>query len=147
MNIYNIIGIAGVFMPEAKNKTILIVEDEPQNRKLFRDVLQFNGYATLEAANGREGVLLAKEHVPDLILMDMQLPVMDGMEATRILKQDEHTKAITIVALTANVMPGDKDKIMAAGCCDFIAKPFRLHDFLHKITGYLNRFHPDYPTK
>lgn len=124
-------------MPEAKNKTILIVEDEPQNRKLFRDILQFNGYATLEASDGRQGVTLAKEHVPDLILMDMQLPVMDGMEATRILKQDEQTKGITIVALTANVMPGDKDKIMEAGCCDFIAKPFRLNDFLNKITGYL----------
>ncbi len=124
-------------MPEAKNKTILIVEDEPQNRKLFRDILQFNGYATLEASDGRQGVTLAKEHVPDLILMDMQLPVMNGMEATRILKQDEQTKGITIVALTANVMPGDKDKIMEAGCCDFIAKPFRLNDFLNKITGYL----------
>lgn len=134
-------------MPETKNKTILIVEDEPQNRKLFRDILQFNGYATLEASDGRQGVMLAKEHVPDLILMDMQLPVMDGMEATRILKQDEQTKAITIVALTANVMPGDKDKIMAAGCYDFIAKPFRLHDFLDKITGYLGRFSPESPTK
>lgn len=134
-------------MPEAKNKTILIVEDEPQNRKLFRDILQFNGYATLEASDGRQGVMLAKEHRPDLILMDMQLPVMDGMEATRILKQDEQTKAITIVALTANVMPGDKDKIMEAGCCDFIAKPFRLHDFLNKITGYLGRLHPKSPIK
>jgi two-component system, cell cycle response regulator DivK len=134
-------------MQEAKSKTILIVEDEPQNRKLFRDILQFNGYATLEASDGEQGVKLAKAHVPDLILMDMQLPVMDGMEATRVLKQEEQTKAITVVALTANVMPGDKDKIMEAGCYDFIAKPFRLHDFLNKITGYLDRGHPEYPTK
>jgi two-component system, cell cycle response regulator DivK len=134
-------------MPETKNKTILIVEDEPQNRKLFRDILEFNGYAVIEASDGRQGVMLAKEHVPDLILMDMQLPVMDGMEATRILQQDEQTKGINIVALTANVMPGDKDKIMEAGCYDFIAKPFRLHEFLHKIAGYFGRSHPKSPTK
>lgn len=134
-------------MPEAKNKTILIVEDEPQNRKLFRDILQFNGYATLEASDGRQGVMLAKENGPDLILMDMQMPVMDGMEATRILKQNEQTKAITIVALTANVMEGDREKIMEAGCYDFIAKPFRLKEFLDKIDGYLGRFHPESPIK
>jgi CheY-like chemotaxis protein len=124
-------------MDNAKNKTILIVEDEPQNRKLFRDVLQYRGYTVLEAMDGREGIALAREHFPDLILMDIQMPVMDGISATRALKQNEITRHITVVALTANAMPGDKEKILEAGCHDYISKPFRLHEFLEKIKEYL----------
>jgi CheY-like chemotaxis protein len=121
----------------AKNKTILIVEDEPQNRKLFRDVLQYRGYTVLEAMDGREGIALARKHFPDLILMDIQMPVMDGISATRALKQNEITRHIRVVALTANAMPGDKEKILEAGCHDYISKPFRLHEFLEKIKEYL----------
>lgn len=124
-------------MDNAKNKTILIVEDEPQNRKLFRDVLQYRGYTVLEAMDGREGIALAREHFPDLILMDIQMPVMDGISATRALKQNEITRHIRVVALTANAMPGDKEKILEAGCHDYISKPFRLHEFLEKIKEYL----------
>jgi CheY-like chemotaxis protein len=124
-------------MENAKNITILIVEDEPQNRKLFRDVLQYRGYTVLEAVDGREGIALAREHLPDLILMDIQMPVMDGIAATRILKQDDTTRQIHVVALTANAMPGDREKIIEAGCHDYISKPFRLHAFLEKIKEYL----------
>ncbi len=122
---------------DTKNRTILIVEDELQNRKLFRDVLQYSGYTVFEAMNGKEGVALANQHLPDLILMDIQMPVMDGLSATRILKQNETTRDIMVVALTANAMPGDKEKILEAGCHDYISKPFRLHEFLEKIKEYL----------
>ncbi|MCF8074903.1 MAG: response regulator [Desulfotignum sp.] len=124
-------------MTDTKNRTILIVEDELQNRKLFRDVLQYRGYTVFEAMNGKEGVALAKKHLPDLILMDIQMPVMDGLSATRILKQHDTTQDIMVVALTANAMPGDKEKILEAGCHDYISKPFRLHEFLEKIKEYL----------
>jgi CheY-like chemotaxis protein len=124
-------------MTDTKNRTILIVEDELQNRKLFRDVLQYSGYTVFEAMNGKEGVALANQHLPDLILMDIQMPVMDGLSATRILKQNETTRDIMVVALTANAMPGDKEKILEAGCHDYISKPFRLHEFLEKIKEYL----------
>ena len=124
-------------MTDKKNRTILIVEDEPQNRKLFKDVLQYRGFAVLEARDGREGVSLARQHRPDLILMDIQMPIMDGISATRILKQDSITQDIKVVALTANAMPGDREKILEAGCQDYISKPFRLHEFLEKIREYL----------
>jgi CheY-like chemotaxis protein len=91
----------------------------------------------LEARDGREGVALARQHRPDLILMDIQMPVMDGISATRTLKQDAVTQDITVVALTANAMPGDREKILEAGCQDYISKPFRLHEFLEKIREYL----------
>jgi two-component system, cell cycle response regulator DivK len=125
-------------MKDTKNRTILIVEDELQNRKLFRDVLQYRGYIVFEAMNGKEGIALAKKHQPDLILMDIQMPVMDGLSATRILKQNETTRDIMVVALTANAMPGDREKILEAGCHDYISKPFRLHEFLEKIKEYLS---------
>jgi CheY-like chemotaxis protein len=120
-----------------ETRTILIVEDEPQNRKLFKDVLQYRGFTVVEARDGREGVALARQHRPDLILMDIQMPVMDGISATRTLKQDADTQDITVVALTANAMPGDREKILEAGCQDYISKPFRLHEFLEKIREYL----------
>ncbi|HSL61657.1 MAG TPA: response regulator [Desulfotignum sp.] len=128
-------------MEETNTRTILIVEDEPQNRKLYRDVLQYGGYTVFEAVDGRQGVTLAKQHQPDLILMDIQMPVMDGISATRMLKQDDATRHIAVLALTANAMPGDREKILEAGCHDYISKPFRLHAFLEKIREYL----PDDP--
>ncbi|MCF8113708.1 MAG: response regulator [Desulfotignum sp.] len=124
-------------MEETVPKTILLVEDEPQNLKLFRDILQFRGYTTIEATDGQQGVDMAKKYLPDLVLMDIKLPVMDGIAATKILKQNEATKDIIIVALTADAMPGDKEKILAAGCHDYISKPFRLHAFIEKINEYL----------
>lgn len=124
-------------MGRGEKKTILIVEDEPQNRKLFRDVLEFHGYATIEAADGRRGIEMANQLAPDLILMDMGLPGMNGIEATRILVGAEATRRIPIVAITAFAMPGDKEKILEAGCRDYIAKPIHIPDLLNKVAEYL----------
>jgi CheY-like chemotaxis protein len=121
-----------------KDKTILIVEDDPQNLKLFRDILRHKGYMTLEATDGQQGVAMAKMYKPDLILMDMQLPVMDGIEATNMIKRDITTKDTVVVALTASAMPGDREKILSAGCHDYISKPVHLLEFLRKIAGYLD---------
>jgi two-component system cell cycle response regulator DivK len=120
------------------DKLILIVEDEPKNLTLFRDLLQRFGYVTLEATNGRDGVELAKARNPNLILMDIQLPVMDGIEATQILKQDLKTKNIPILALTSYAMKGDKEKILQAGCDSYLAKPINVRELLAVVARYLS---------
>jgi CheY-like chemotaxis protein len=117
------------------SKVILIVEDEPLNMKLFRDLLQVNGYTTFEARNGKQGVEMAREKQPDLILMDIQMPVMDGFEATRILKSDPVTASIPIIALTSAAMAGDREKTIQAGCDGFMSKPIDIHDFLEKVAS------------
>ena len=104
-------------------KKILIVEDNDANRLLITDVMKYYGYAIIEALNGEEGVRAAREQRPDLIFMDMQMPVMDGFTATRILKNDPATRDIKIVALTSFAMAGDKETILAAGADEYIAKP------------------------
>lgn len=118
-------------------RVILIVEDEPRNRKLIRDLLQIKGYATLEATNGKQGVKIAREKKPDLILMDILMPVMDGLEATRILKADAETKDIPIIALTSYAMKADEERIRQAGCDEYITKPIDTREFVKKITEYL----------
>jgi CheY-like chemotaxis protein len=120
-------------------QVILIVEDEPRNLKLIRDLLEVSGYMVLEAIDGKQGVEIAKAKKPDLILMDIQLPVMEGFEATRILKADERTRDIPIMALTAYAMKGDEEKIKAAGCDGYVSKPIDTRGFLNKITEYLAR--------
>jgi CheY-like chemotaxis protein len=125
-------------MVKGEKKLILIVEDDPKSLMLFRDVLQFKGYITIEATDGQQAVDQAKEHKPDLILMDIQLPVMDGIEATKIIKHDETTKGITVIALTAYAMSGDMMKMLATGFDDYISKPVHIPDFLKKVAGYLN---------
>ncbi len=118
-------------------KVILIVEDDPMSLELFRDVLQVSGYATLEATDGRWGVELAQEKKPDLILMDIQLPVMDGLEATSILKADSATKNIPIVALTAYAMEEDEERVIQAGADGYLTKPIRIQGFLAKVEEHL----------
>lgn len=118
-------------------KVILIVEDDEKNLKLFRDIPRFHEYSILEAVNGSQAIDLAKEHKPDLILMDMQLPVMDGFEATRRIKSDESLKKIPVLALTALAMPGDMKRMMAAGCDGYISKPINLTEFLLTIEKYI----------
>lgn len=118
------------------DKLILIIEDDPKNLTLFRDLLQRFGYMTIEATNGREGIKLARTNKPDLVLMDIQLPVMDGIEATRILKSDPETKNIPILALTSYAMKGDKEKILQAGCDAYLAKPVDVQEFLAKVAKY-----------
>jgi len=120
-------------------RVILIVEDDPRNLKLIRDLLQIKGYTTLEATDGKQGVDMARAKMPDLILMDIQMPVMDGFEATSILKADPVTKSITIVALTAFAMQGDREKCIEAGFNDYITKPLDTRAFMTKIKEYLEK--------
>ncbi len=117
-------------------KMILIVEDESKNMTLIRDLLQASGYKTIEATDGEQGVELAKASKPDLILMDIQMPVMDGLEATRILKADTTTKDIPVLALTSYAMKGDEERILEAGCNGYLAKPFDIQELLKKVGKY-----------
>lgn len=119
--------------------TILIVEDNPANLKLATLLLEKAGYAVLTAADGEAGVRLAGKHLPDLVLMDIQMPGIDGLEATRRLRTDPATSGLRIVALTALAMKGDEERIRAAGCDGYIAKPFRPAEFLEKVAAALGR--------
>ena len=113
--------------------TVLIVEDNERNMKLARDVLQAKGYQTLEAVTGEEGVALAREKVPDLVLMDIQLPGISGIEAFRQIRADARTARIPVVALTASVTPTDRSAINAAGFDAFVSKPISLKEFLDTV--------------
>lgn len=117
--------------------SILIVEDNPANMKLAAFLLENAGHAVLQAVDAETALQLARAGAPDLILMDVQLPGMDGLEATRRLKADPATRAIKIVALTAFAMPGDEEKIHAAGCDGYIAKPIRYKEFLATVAALL----------
>ncbi len=119
-------------------KTILIVEDEPKNVTLLRDLLQVSGYKTIEATDGKQGVELAKSKKPDLILMDVQMPVMDGLEATRILKAEAATSNIPVLALTSYAMTGDEERILEAGCDGYLAKPYNIQELLKQVAKYLS---------
>jgi two-component system cell cycle response regulator DivK len=116
---------------------ILIVDDDPKTLKLLRDLLQIRGYTTLDATDGKQGVDMARAKMPDLIFMDMQMPVMDGFEATNILKADPVTKSIPVIALTACAMQGDREKCMEAGCSDYMTKPLDTRAFVKKVKEYL----------
>jgi two-component system, cell cycle response regulator DivK len=118
--------------------TILIVEDNPLNFKLAATVLEHAGYRILRATDGAEGVAVARHQRPDLILMDIQLPGMDGLTATRLLKGDGTTRYIPIIGLSAYAMAGDCDRILAAGCDGYLAKPFSYKDLLAKIGSLLH---------
>ena len=113
--------------------TVLIVEDNDKNMKLARDVLQAKGYTTFEAVTGEEGVNLAKEKVPDLVLMDIQLPGINGIEAFKQIRADPKTARIPVVALTASVTPTDRSQITAAGFDAFVGKPINLKEFLDTV--------------
>ena len=116
---------------------ILIVEDNDKNMKLARDVLQARGYQTLEAVTGEDGVRLAKERKPDLVLMDIQLPGINGIEALRQLRADASVAGTPIVAFTASVTPTDRTQISAAGFDGFLSKPINLKEFLETIKRIL----------
>ena len=115
------------------NELILIVEDSEKNRKLVRDLLQFKGYRTLEAVTGEDGVALAAEHKPDLILMDYQLPGIDGIEAFRRIRNASATAHIPIVAVTASAMPEEARKMKEAGFDGFQTKPINVKEFLQAV--------------
>jgi two-component system cell cycle response regulator DivK len=119
------------------SKKILVVEDTEDNRQILRDLLGMAGYDMVEAHDGAEGVAKAGEHRPDLILMDIQMPVMDGYEATRRIKADPALASIPIVAVTSYALSGDEQKARDAGCNDYIAKPYSPRQMLAKVRGIL----------
>jgi two-component system cell cycle response regulator DivK len=116
---------------------ILIVDDNEQNRKLARDVLRHAGVRTLEAGGGFEGISLATEHRPDLVLMDIRMPDMNGTEALRKLRGDERTAAIRVVALTSSTMKGDRERFLADGFDGYLEKPIRVREFPDQIRRHL----------
>jgi len=118
---------------------VLIIEDNPANMTLWMFLLESVGHVVLSAIDAEAGLALARDQHPDLILMDMQLPGMDGLEATRLLKQDEATRAIPVIALTALAMKGDEERIRAIGCDGYIAKPMHYPDFLAAVAEQLAR--------
>ena len=118
---------------------ILIVEDNEKNRRLVRDVLQTTGYRTIEAETGEDGVRLAKEHRPALVLMDIQLPGIDGVTAPGQLRAGAGTRAIPVIAVTASAMTHDRQKIMAAGFDGYQSKPIRVKEFLAAVRAMLDR--------
>ncbi len=118
---------------------ILLVEDNEMNRDMLSRRLERRGYAVVMATDGNQGVEMAASQSPDLILMDMSLPVIDGWEATRRIKSDERTKAIPVIALTAHAMSGDREKALEAGCDDYDIKPIELPRLLAKIEALVGK--------
>ena len=114
-------------------KTVLIVEDNELNLRLLTDILEYHGYTILTTRLGEPALELARQHRPDLILMDIQLPDISGMEAARRLKQDDQTRTIPIIAVTAFAMSGDEAQILASGCDAYVSKPFNLVEFLKLV--------------
>ncbi len=115
------------------DKTVLVVEDNDGNMRLLHDVLEADGYNVLQAKDGMEGWRLAREHRPDLILMDIRLPGVSGLEVTKRLKDDEILKSIPVIAVTAFAREGDEEKFLEGGCDAYIAKPISLPDFLQTV--------------
>lgn len=120
---------------------VLIVEDNEKNLKLFSVIIKSLGYEILTAVNGEEGVSMAKENIPDLILMDIQMPVMDGITASNMLKSDERTKNIPVIALTSYAMTGDKEKFLGLGFSDYISKPIDKNVFINTVQAAIRRRH------
>ena len=118
-------------------KTVLIVEDNELNMKLFNDLLEAHGYATLKTSHGIEAMELARAHKPDLILMDIQLPEVSGLEVTRWLKADEELKSIPVIAITAFAMKGDEERIRQGGCEAYLSKPISVSKFIETVKSYL----------
>ncbi len=125
-------------MDDRTVKRVLIVEDNELNMKLFHDLLEAHGYATLQTRNGMDALAIAREHRPDLILMDIQLPEVSGLEVTRWIKDDPELASIPIIAVTAFAMKGDEEKIREGGCEDYIAKPISVTKFLQTVQKFLH---------
>lgn len=119
------------------SKTVLIVEDNELNMKLFHDLLEAHGYQTLQTRTGIEALELARTHHPDLILMDIQLPEVSGLEVTKWIKEDDDLKTIPVIAVTAFAMKGDEERIRQGGCEAYISKPISVVKFLETVRSYL----------
>ncbi|MEM8701655.1 MAG: response regulator [Pseudomonadota bacterium] len=118
-------------------KTVLIVEDNELNMKLFHDLLEAHGYNTLQTRTGIEALQLARDHHPDLILMDIQLPEVSGLEVTKWIKEDDTISSIPVIAVTAFAMKGDEERIRQGGCEAYISKPISVAKFLETVRAYL----------
>ena len=118
-------------------KTVLIVEDNELNMKLFHDLLEAQGYSTLQTKDGKEALQLAREHCPDFVLMDIQLPEVSGLEVTKWIKEDDELKSIPVIAVTAFAMKGDEEKICQGGCEAYIAKPISVTQFLETVQEFI----------
>ncbi len=117
--------------------TILIVEDNELNMKLFRDLLEAHGFDTLQAKNGSEALELIRRHRPDLVIMDMQLPEVSGLEVTKQIKNDDEIKSIPVIAVTAFAMKGDEEKFRAGGCEAYVAKPISVSHFVDTVKRFV----------
>ena len=118
-------------------KRVMIVEDNELNMKLFNDLLEANGYETVKTRNGLEALDLARENRPDLILMDIQLPEVSGLEVTKWLKEDDELHAIPVIAVTAFAMKGDEERIRQGGCEAYISKPISVSKFVETVRSYI----------
>ncbi len=121
-----------------EEKSVLVIEDNRLNMKLVRALLKIGDYHIMEAVNAETGIRLTRENRPDLVLIDIQLPDMDGLRATRIIKEDSATKDIPVVAITSYAMQGDEEKALEAGCTGFITKPIDTRNFLKIISQFLS---------
>ena len=131
---HDLLGLDGT---SDMKKTVLIVEDNELNMKLFNDLLEAHGYATLKTASGIDAIELARAHKPDLILMDIQLPEVSGLEVTKWLKDDQELRSIPVVAITAFAMKGDEERIRQGGCEAYLSKPISVTKFLETVRTYL----------
>jgi two-component system cell cycle response regulator DivK len=120
-----------------KGRRVLIVEDNDMNIKLFRDLLQAHGYETLQTKEGLDALSLARQHKPDLILMDIQLPEVSGLEVTRWLKQDAELQHIPVIAITAFAMQGDEERMRAGGCSGYLSKPISVERLMNTVKQFL----------
>lgn len=127
----------GGIMLQVMPKKVLIVEDNELNMKLFSDLLEAHGYETVGTNNGLNALDMAREHSPDLILMDIQLPEVSGLEVTKWLKDDEELSSIPVIAVTAFAMKGDEDRIREGGCEAYMSKPISISTFIETIRGFL----------
>jgi two-component system cell cycle response regulator DivK len=123
-------------------QTVLVVEDNDLNSKLLNDLLQYQGYTVVTTRLGEAALELARRYKPDAILMDIQLPDISGMEATRRIKADQETRTIPIIAVTAFAMPGDEANILASGCDAYVSKPFNVGEFLKLVDQWTARDRP-----
>ncbi len=119
------------------SKTVMIVEDNELNMKLFHDLLEANGYRTIQTRNGMEALALAREHHPELILMDIQLPEVSGLDVTRWIKEDETIRHIPVIAVTAFAMKGDEERIRGGGCEAYLSKPISVMKFIETVRHFL----------
>jgi two-component system cell cycle response regulator DivK len=134
-----IAGHAPAGIDHSMKKTVLVVEDNELNMKLFNDLLEAHGYNVVQTRDGLSALELARKHKPDLILMDIQLPEVSGIEVTKWLKEDEELRKIPVIAVTAFAMKGDEQKIREGGCEAYISKPISVMSFLQTIDGFLKK--------